>query len=84
MPTSPPLVMTKFVAVEEPTTNAGPVIPFGFIENCPHGEVVPMPTLPPIKLAEMGFNWVVLAINTERGPRNITPPKPTLIASKFP
>ena len=46
IPTEPPFVTTKFVAVELPIANAGPVMPFGFIERRPHGVVVPMPILP--------------------------------------
>ena len=44
MPTLPALVMIKLVAVEEPTTKEGPEIPLGFTDNCPKGEVVPMPS----------------------------------------
>jgi len=46
MPTFPPLVTIKLVAVEEPTIKAGPVIPFGFTDKRPQGEVVPMPIFP--------------------------------------
>ena len=46
MPTLPPLVTMKFVAVEEPMTKLGPVMPFGLIDRRPHGEVVPMPRNP--------------------------------------
>ena len=46
MPTNPPLVTIKFVAVDEPITKLGPVIPFGFIERSPQGEVVLIPILP--------------------------------------
>src|SRR3989338_780352 len=46
IPTFPPLVMMKFVAVEEPMTNEGPVIPLGFTESWAQGEVVPNPKLP--------------------------------------
>jgi len=46
IPTFPPLSTINFVAVDEPITNAGPVIPFGFSESCAHGDVVPMPTFP--------------------------------------
>jgi hypothetical protein len=46
IPTFPPFVTTKLVAVELPTTNAGPVIPSGFTESWPQGVVEPKPTLP--------------------------------------
>ena len=46
IPTFPPLVTTKLVAVDEPITNAGPVIPFGLMESLAHGVEVPIPTFP--------------------------------------
>lgn len=46
MPTLPALVTTKFVAVEEPMANAGPLMPFGFTDSSAHGVVLPMPTEP--------------------------------------
>lgn len=49
IPTFPPFVTMKyapFAEVEEPITNAGPVMPFGLRDNMPHGEVVPIPKLP--------------------------------------
>ncbi len=42
-PTFPPFVTTKFVTVEEPIANAGPAMPFGFMESCAHGVEVPIP-----------------------------------------
>src|SRR3989344_8364308 len=50
IPNKPPLVTIRFVAVEEPTTNEGPEIPFGFTERSPQGEVVPIPILPPFNI----------------------------------
>ena len=43
MPMLPLLVMTKLVALEDPTTNAGaePFVAVGLIDTKPHGEVVP-------------------------------------------
>ncbi|HBE90698.1 MAG TPA: hypothetical protein DDW41_05830 [Candidatus Andersenbacteria bacterium] len=46
MPTLPPLVTMKLVAVEDPTTKAGPEMPSGFTESNPHGLVVPIPKAP--------------------------------------
>ena len=47
IPTNPLLATMKFVAVEEPMTNDGPVpITFGLMERKPHGEVVPSPRFP--------------------------------------
>ena len=46
IPTFPLLVTTKFVSVVDPITNAGPVIPLGFTDNCAQGVVVPIPTFP--------------------------------------
>ena len=46
-PTRPRFVTRRLVAVEEPTANAGPVIPLGFTERSAHGEVEATPTLPP-------------------------------------
>src|SRR3989344_6639117 len=46
IPTFPPFVTMKFVAVEEPMTNDGPEMPFGFTESSAHGEVVPNPRFP--------------------------------------
>src|SRR3989344_9118102 len=46
IPTNPPLVTIRFVAVEEPMTNEGPEMPLGFTESSPQGEVVLIPTLP--------------------------------------
>ena len=46
IPTRPPLLMTKYVALVEPTVNAGPVMPFGFTESMPHGVVEPTPRKP--------------------------------------
>ncbi len=43
MPTFPAFVTMKFVAVEEPMTKEGPVMPFGFTESCAHGVEVPRP-----------------------------------------
>jgi len=57
IPTLPPFVTTKFVAVEEPITNAGPLIPFGLTESKPQGLVVPIPTFP----AFVTTKWVVVA-----------------------
>ena len=48
IPTYPPLVTMRWVVVEEPITNSGPVTPEGLTESKPHGEVVPIPTLPPV------------------------------------
>ena len=45
MPTFPPFVTIKFVAVVEPMTKEGPEIPFGLTESCPHGVVVPTPSV---------------------------------------
>jgi hypothetical protein len=39
----------KFVAVDEPMAKAGPEMPLGFMESCAHGDVVPIPTFPPLK-----------------------------------
>ena len=51
----PALSMLNNVLVDEPMTKEGPVMPFGLTERSPHGEVVPMPTLPPLvaKYAEL-------------------------------
>ena len=48
IPTSPLPVMRSLVAVDEPTTNSGTPEPraLGLTESCPHGVVVPIPTLP--------------------------------------
>ena len=46
IPTFPPFVTTKFVAVEEPIAKEGPEMPFGFTESWAHGDVVPTPTFP--------------------------------------
>ena len=46
MPTFPALSTMNFVAVDEPITNAGPVMPFGLMESCAQGEVVPIPKYP--------------------------------------
>jgi hypothetical protein len=46
IPTLPLFDTTKLVAVDEPITKAGPVIPFGFIDNCPKGVVLPIPSFP--------------------------------------
>src|SRR3990167_3870240 len=45
MPTLPPFVIIKLVAVEEPTTNEGTPAPrpLGLTDNSPHGEVEAMP-----------------------------------------
>ena len=37
-------VIENKVAVEEPTANAGPEMPFGLTESKPQGEEVPIPT----------------------------------------
>ncbi len=37
IPTFPPFVTIKLVAVDEPITKDGPVIPFGFTDSCAHG-----------------------------------------------
>ena len=52
MATLPPLFMRKYVADDEPMANAGPVMPFGFIENCAHGVLDPTPTRPFVDLLE--------------------------------
>ena len=47
IPTLPAFVTTKCVAVEEPTTNSGPVpMTLGLTERKPQGVVVPMLVLP--------------------------------------
>jgi len=46
MPTSPPLVTTKFVAVEEPIANDGPLMPFGLTERSAQGDEEACPTNP--------------------------------------
>ena len=46
MPTFPPFVTMKLVAVDEPITKEGPEMPFGFTERKPHGEEVPTPRKP--------------------------------------
>src|SRR3989344_4942651 len=48
MPTFPPFVTIKLVALDEPTTKLGapPARPFGFTERSPHGVEEAMPTLP--------------------------------------
>ena len=45
IPTFPSFDTTNCVAVEEPIANTGPVMPFGLIESCAHGDVEPIPTL---------------------------------------
>src|SRR3989338_6660660 len=50
IPSNPSLVTIRFVAVEEPMTNEGPEMPFGFTERSPQGEVVLIPTLPPFNI----------------------------------
>src|SRR3989344_517854 len=45
-PTVPLVVTMSEVSVEEPMTNEGPEMPFGFTDKRPHGEVVPTPILP--------------------------------------
>ena len=47
-------------------------------ESAAYGEVVPMPTLPPIKLATVGLVCVVEAIKAEMVPRLKMPDMPTL------
>ncbi len=44
MPTYPPFVTAKLVALDEPITNEGPEMPFGFIDSCAHGVEVPSPS----------------------------------------
>ena len=46
IPTLPELLTMKLVAVEDPITNDGPVMPLGLIESRPYGVDVPMPTFP--------------------------------------
>ena len=46
MPTLPPLSTMNLVAVEDPMTKAGPVMPFGLTDNNPQGELEAMPTEP--------------------------------------
>src|SRR4051812_36566714 len=46
MPTRPPLVTRKLVAVDEPIAKAGPERPSACIESIAHGEVVPTPICP--------------------------------------
>ena len=48
MPTKPLFATMKLVAVEEPMTKDGPVMPEGLRESNPKGEVVAMPTEPPV------------------------------------
>jgi hypothetical protein len=47
-PTPPQFVTTKFVAVDDPTANAGaePLALVGFTDSCAHGVDVPRPTFP--------------------------------------
>jgi hypothetical protein len=40
------LVTIKLVAVDDPMTNDGPVIPVGLMESFAYGEVEPIPTFP--------------------------------------
>jgi len=47
IPTLPAFVTMKLVAVEEPTANDGPVIPFGFTERSAQGDDDATPTAPP-------------------------------------
>ena len=48
IPIYPLFPIMKFVAVDEPTTNAGAVpIPFGFTERSPHADDDAIPTFPP-------------------------------------
>ena len=48
MPTLPLFATNRLVAVEEPTTSWGAELLSGAVmESFAHGEVVPMPTLPP-------------------------------------
>ena len=54
IPTFPALSTMNLVPVEEPTANAGPVMPFGFIESWAHGLVVPTPILPLSKILNVG------------------------------
>jgi hypothetical protein len=46
MPTRPPLFTRKYVAEDEPTANAGPLMPLGFTESKPHGVDEPTPSAP--------------------------------------
>ena len=48
-------------------------------ENCAYGDVVPMPTLPPMKLAATGFVCVDEATYEEMVPREKMPEIPELI-----
>ena len=45
MPTFPALLTTRWVSVDDPTANAGPVMPSGLIDSCAHGDDVPTPKL---------------------------------------
>lgn len=60
MPTLPALVTMKLVAVEEPMTKDGPVMPLGLMESCAQGVVVPTPTKPPY-----GFRRMLLVVPAE-------------------
>ena len=45
-PIFPPLSIMKYVALDEPTANAGPLMPLGFTERRPHGVEEATPRAP--------------------------------------
>lgn len=49
IPTLPALSTMKLVAVDDPITNAGPVMPFGLIESWAQGVEVPIPRRPVVE-----------------------------------
>ena len=61
IPTLPPASTTKLVAVDEPIEKAGPVMPFGLIESCAHGVVVPIPIEPSEEMKIEEVAWAVPA-----------------------
>ncbi len=73
---------TPDVAVKLENHTSPSKYPLPPTENKAPGEVVPMPTLPPMNVAEIGPAAVVDATNEEMGPRENIPPKPAVSESK--
>ena len=67
IPTSPAFVTIKFVAVELPITNEGPVMPSGLIDNNPQGEVEAMPKrLLPSSKYKLLLSWEISRVAQEK------------------
>jgi len=66
IPTYPAFVTIKFVAVELPITNEGPVMPSGLIDNNPQGEVEAMPKrLLPSSKYKLLLSWEISPLAPE-------------------